>query len=99
VITFDNVVFNYPSRPNVPILRGLSLTFPARHTAALVSTSGSGKLTMISLIEQFYNPLEASVKIDGIDVKVLNIRWLRSQIGLIATHQGHSTSMGRSNIL
>jgi ATP-binding cassette subfamily B (MDR/TAP) protein 1 len=99
VITFDNVMFNYPSRPNVPVLRGLSLTFPAGHTAALVSTSGSGKSTMISLIERFYDPLEASVKIDGIDVKVLNIRRLRSQIGLIATRQGHSTSMGGSDIL
>jgi ABC-type multidrug transport system fused ATPase/permease subunit len=54
---------------------------------------------MISLIERFYDLLEASVKIDSIDVKVLNIRWLRSQVGLIATRQGHSTSMGGSDIL
>jgi ATP-binding cassette subfamily B (MDR/TAP) protein 1 len=83
-ITFENVVFNYPSRPNVPVLRGLSLTFPAGHTAALVGASGSGKSTIISLVERFYDPLEGSVKIDGIDVKDFNIKWLRSQIGLVS---------------
>jgi ATP-binding cassette subfamily B (MDR/TAP) protein 1 len=54
---------------------------------------------MISLIERFYDPLEASVKIDGIDIKVLNIGRLCSQVGLVATRQGHSTSMGGSDIL
>jgi ATP-binding cassette subfamily B (MDR/TAP) protein 1 len=78
------VKFNYPSRPNVPVVRGLSLTFPAGKTAALVGASGSGKSTIVSLIERFYDPLEGVVKIDGNDVKDLNVKWLRSQIGLVS---------------
>ncbi len=83
-ITLDNVQFNYPSRPSVPVLRGLSLAFPAGKTAALVGASGSGKSTIVALVERFYDPLEGSVKIDGVDIRDLNIKWLRSQIGLVS---------------
>ena len=58
--------------------------FPAGKTAALVGASGSGKSTAISLIERFYDPLEGVVKLDGVDVKDLNVKWLRSQIGLVS---------------
>ncbi|KAI0346005.1 P-loop containing nucleoside triphosphate hydrolase protein [Trametopsis cervina] len=83
-ITFENVKFNYPSRPNVPIVKDLSITFPAGQTVALVGASGSGKSTVISLVERFYDPLSGVVKMDGIDVKTLNVQWLRSQIGLVS---------------
>jgi ATP-binding cassette, subfamily B (MDR/TAP), member 1 len=83
-ITFENVHFSYPSRPTVPVVQGLSISFPAGKTAALVGASGSGKSTVVSLVERFYDPLEGSVKIDGIDIKDLNIKWLRSQIGLVS---------------
>ncbi|KZT39956.1 P-loop containing nucleoside triphosphate hydrolase protein [Sistotremastrum suecicum HHB10207 ss-3] len=83
-ITFENVKFNYPSRPNIPILKGLSLNFPAGKTAALVGASGSGKSTIVSLVERFYDPLSGVVRIDGINVKDLNVKWLRSQIGLVS---------------
>src|ERR1700722_209885 len=53
-ITLENVKFNSPSRPDVPVVQGLSLTFDAGHTAALVGASGSGKSTIVSLIERFY---------------------------------------------
>ncbi|KIP08244.1 hypothetical protein PHLGIDRAFT_127165 [Phlebiopsis gigantea 11061_1 CR5-6] len=83
-ITLDNVAFSYPSRPNVPILRGLSLRFPAGRTAALVGASGSGKSTIIALVERFYDPLQGAVRIDGVDARELNVRWLRTQIGLVS---------------
>ena len=83
-ITFEHVVFNYPSRPTVPILQDLSLTFPAGKTGALVGASGSGKSTIVSLVERFYDPLGGSVKLDGIDIRELNVKWLRSQIGLVS---------------
>lgn len=83
-ITLEDARFNYPSRPNVPILRGLSLNFPAGKTAALVGASGSGKSTIISLVERFYDPLSGVVKLDGRDLRTLNVRWLRSQIGLVS---------------
>jgi ATP-binding cassette subfamily B (MDR/TAP) protein 1 len=83
-ITFENVDFNYPSRPDVPIVKGLSITFPAGKTAALVGASGSGKSTVVSLVERFYDPLSGVVKLDGVDLRELNVKWLRTQIGLVS---------------
>jgi ATP-binding cassette subfamily B (MDR/TAP) protein 1 len=80
----ENVKFTYPSRPDVPIVRDLSLAFPAGRTAALVGASGSGKSTIISLVERFYDPLSGIVKLDGVDLKDLNVKWLRTQIGLVS---------------
>jgi ATP-binding cassette subfamily B (MDR/TAP) protein 1 len=82
-IAFEHVKFNYPSRPDVEVLKDLSITFTAGKTAALVGASGSGKSTVVSLIERFYDPTEGVVKIDGVNVKELNLKWLRSQIGLV----------------
>lgn len=76
--------FSYPSRPNVPIVKDLSITFPAGRTIALVGASGSGKSTTVSLVERFYDPLAGAVRLDGVDLRELNVRWLRSQIGLVS---------------
>lgn len=81
VITFEDVKFHYPSRPNVPILKGLTTTFPAGNTVALVGASGSGKSTVVSLVERFYDPIAGVVKLDGKDIRTLNLKWLRQQIG------------------
>lgn len=83
-ITLENVQFNYPARPDVPIFKGLSISFAAGKTSALVGASGSGKSTIVSLIERFYDPLSGSVRLDGNDLKDLNLKWLRSQIGLVS---------------
>ncbi|THU88633.1 P-loop containing nucleoside triphosphate hydrolase protein [Dendrothele bispora CBS 962.96] len=83
-ITLENVKFSYPSRPGVVVVKDLSLNFAAGKTAALVGASGSGKSTIISLVERFYDPLEGVVKLDGRDLKTLNLKWLRSQIGLVS---------------
>jgi ATP-binding cassette subfamily B (MDR/TAP) protein 1 len=83
-ITFESVKFNYPSRPNVEVVRDLSISFPAGGTAALVGLSGSGKSTVIGLVERFYDPLSGVIKLDGVDLKRLNIKWLRTQIGLVS---------------
>jgi ATP-binding cassette subfamily B (MDR/TAP) protein 1 len=83
-ITFENVDFNYPSRPDVEVLKDLSLTLPAGKTTALVGASGSGKSTIISLVERFYDPLAGYVCLDGLDIRDLNLKWLRSQIGLVS---------------
>lgn len=83
-LTLEDVNFNYPSRPDVPIVKDLSLTIEPGSTVALVGASGSGKSTIISLVERFYDPLSGVVKLDGIDLKQLNVKWLRSQIGLVS---------------
>jgi len=83
-ITLENVMFNYPSRPEVPIVKDLTLTIEAGANVALVGASGSGKSTIINLVERFYDPLSGVVRLDGIDLKELNVKWLRSQIGLVS---------------
>ncbi|KAH9949128.1 P-loop containing nucleoside triphosphate hydrolase protein [Amylocystis lapponica] len=83
-ITLEGVSFTYPSRPDVPILRDLSITFPAGKTAAMVGASGSGKSTIVALLERFYDPTAGRVALDGVDITTLNVQWLRAQIGLVS---------------
>jgi ATP-binding cassette subfamily B (MDR/TAP) protein 1 len=83
-IEFKEVMFNYPSRPTVQILKGLSLKFKAGQTVALVGASGSGKSTIVSLVERFYDPLNGQITLDGHDLRTLNLTSLRSQIGLVS---------------
>ncbi|CAA7395061.1 unnamed protein product [Spirodela intermedia] len=82
-IEFKVVTFSYPSRPDVIIFRGLSLFFPAGKTVAVVGGSGSGKSTVVSLIERFYDPNQGQVLLDNVDIKTLQLTWLRDQIGLV----------------
>merc|ERR1711892_975761 len=82
-IKFDKIFFNYPSRKDVKILKGLSLNIPKGKTVALVGSSGCGKSTCIQLVQRFYDPESGSVEIDGINIKDLNIGWLRDQIGVV----------------
>ncbi|KAG2110630.1 P-loop containing nucleoside triphosphate hydrolase protein [Suillus discolor] len=97
-ITFEDVTFNYPSRPDVPILKGINITFPAGKTTALVGASGSGKSTIVSLTERFYDPLSGSVMLDGTDLRELNIKWLRSQIGLVSQEPVLFATTVRGNV-
>ncbi|KIY73235.1 ste6-like protein [Cylindrobasidium torrendii FP15055 ss-10] len=83
-ISLENIVFHYPSRPTVPVVRNVNLRFRAGLTSALVGASGSGKSTAIALIERFYDPKSGTVRLDGVDIRDLNIKWLRSQIGLVS---------------
>lgn len=83
-IELKNVFFSYPARPNQMIFKGLSLNIEAGTTMALVGQSGSGKSTVIGLVERFYDPLKGSVLLDEIDVKNYNLRQLRSHIALVS---------------
>ncbi|KAJ7549945.1 hypothetical protein O6H91_07G075600 [Diphasiastrum complanatum] len=83
-LQFQNVNFAYPARPNVQIFCDFSLLMPSGFTTALVGESGSGKSTVISLIERFYDPQSGQILIDGIDIKKLQLKWFRQQIGLVS---------------
>ena len=81
-ITFDRVTFAYVE-DNPPVLKNINLTIPAGETVAFLGTTGSGKSTIVSLVPRFYDPQEGSVKIDGIDIKDVQIESLRQQIAIV----------------
>ncbi|KAK9449518.1 P-loop containing nucleoside triphosphate hydrolase protein [Limtongia smithiae] len=83
-IELKHVRFIYPSRPTVTVLPDYSLKIPAGKTIALVGASGSGKSTIVGLLERFYSPLGGQVLIDGHDITDLNVKWLRQQIALVS---------------
>ncbi|KAH9984144.1 P-loop containing nucleoside triphosphate hydrolase protein [Russula vinacea] len=97
-ISLENIDFNYPARPDVQILKNLNITFPTGKTTALVGASGSGKSTIISLVERFYDPLAGSVRLDGVDIRELNLKWLRSQIGLVSQEPTLFSTTIRRNV-
>ncbi|KAH9121093.1 hypothetical protein AeMF1_007042, partial [Aphanomyces euteiches] len=82
-IEFNDVFFNYPSRPDVKVLRHYDLTIEPGQTVAFCGPSGGGKSTCVTLLERFYNPTSGSITLDGHDISTLNLHWLRSQIGLV----------------
>nr|XP_046482263.1 ATP-dependent translocase ABCB1-like [Neodiprion pinetum] len=82
-IVFKNVLFKYPSRPNVEVLKSLNLRINPGETVALVGGSGCGKSTCIQLLQRFYDPSEGQILLDGHDLKDLNVSWLRSNIGVV----------------
>jgi len=98
-VEMRGVDFAYPSRPDVPILRGFSLSVPAGKTIALVGSSGSGKSTVVSLIERFYDPTAGQILLDGHDLKSLKLRWLRQQMGLVAQEPTLFATSIKENLL
>ena len=82
-IDFQNIFFSYPTRPDVPILRGFDLSIKSGEKVALVGSSGCGKSTTVNLVERFYDPDAGTVLIDGVDIKEYNIRSLRQKIGMV----------------
>lgn len=83
-IRFEDVSFSYPSRPDQIVLRNFNLTLKPGQTIALVGSSGSGKSTVASLLERFYEPTGGRITLDGESIAVMSPYWLRSEVlGLI----------------
>ncbi|PHU20248.1 ABC transporter B family member 18 [Capsicum chinense] len=82
-IEFKEVTFSYPSRPDILVLRDFSVKVKAGRTVAIVGGSGSGKSTVISLLERFYDPIKGDILFDGHKIKKLQLKWLRSQMGFV----------------
>ncbi|XP_054133628.1 bile salt export pump isoform X3 [Melozone crissalis] len=83
-IEFLNCKFTYPSRPDIQVLKGLSISVKPGQTLAFVGSSGCGKSTSVQLLERFYDPEKGSVLIDGHDSKNVNVQFLRSKIGIVS---------------
>ena len=82
-IEFHDVSFRYPNRPTLRILKHFTLSCASGQTTALVGPSGSGKSTAITLLQRFYDPRHGKILLDGHDIRVFNIRWLRSLMGVV----------------
>lgn len=78
------VSFAYPARKDVQVYKNMSLTIEAGQTVALVGPSGCGKSTLVALLERFYNIDGGKILLDGIDIRTLNVAWLRKNIGLVS---------------
>ena len=81
-VSFDKVTFSYaPDSPQV--LKGISADFPAGYSVGLVGRSGSGKSTIAKLLQRLYLPNGGSIHIDGVDIRHMNPKWLRNNIGVV----------------
>jgi ATP-binding cassette, subfamily B (MDR/TAP), member 1 len=83
-LELKNVSFIYPARPEVTVLKNVSISIPQGRFTAVVGPSGSGKSTVLQLVERFYDPVEGTVFLDGHDVRSLNVKFLRSKMGLVS---------------
>ncbi|KAH7857236.1 hypothetical protein Vadar_010449 [Vaccinium darrowii] len=97
-IELRNVFFCYPSRPDELIFKSLNLKIDAGKTVALIGNSGSGKSTIIGLIERFYDPIRGLISIDEVDIKAYNLRSLRSRIALVSQEPTLFAGTIRQNI-
>jgi ATP-binding cassette subfamily B protein/subfamily B ATP-binding cassette protein MsbA len=80
-IRFDNLSFHYS--PDKPVLEQINLDVRAGETIAIVGPNGCGKSTLLNLMLRFYDPVQGTITIDGVDISQVRIRDLRSKIGLV----------------
>lgn len=83
-ISFNNVSFAYPVRPDKNVLENISFDLKGGHSLALVGPSGSGKTTIINLLLSFYKPTSGAISIDGVDTSTLQPSLYRNQMALVA---------------
>jgi len=82
-VSFRDVTFRYPSRPEVPALDGFSLEVAPGETVALVGPSGAGKTTVLALLLRFYDPQQGRIDLDGVDIAAATPEAVRARLGLV----------------
>ncbi|CAL5396950.1 unnamed protein product [Camellia sinensis] len=98
-VEFEHVKFTYPSRPDSIVLKDFNLKVQAGKTVALVGASGSGKSTAIALLQRFYDADCGVVRIDSIDIKTFQLKWLRGQMGLVSQEHALFGTSIKENIM
>jgi ATP-binding cassette subfamily B protein len=83
-IAFENVVFAYPGRPDLPALNGFDLAVRPGETVALVGPSGAGKSTVLRLLLRFYDPQSGAIRLDGVDLRDAAPEEVRARMALVA---------------
>jgi ATP-binding cassette subfamily B protein len=83
-VTLEGVDFAYPTRPDAPVLREVTVDMEPGRVLALVGASGGGKSTVAALLARLYDPTAGRILLDGVDLRELDTRWLREQIGAVA---------------
>ena len=98
-LTFQEVAFRYPTRPDTQVLQGLNLSLRAGQTLALVGPSGNGKSTIAALLLRFYDPDRGVVRIDNYDIRCVNLNYLRQSVGLVSQEPVLFKASIKENIL
>jgi ATP-binding cassette subfamily B protein len=96
VVRFEHVTFGYD--PERPVLHDVDLELAAGKTVALIGSTGAGKTTLASLVPRFYDVQSGSVTLDGVDVRSLSLRSLRSEIGIVTQDPFLFSATVRENI-
>jgi ABC-type multidrug transport system fused ATPase/permease subunit len=94
-----DVTFQYPTRQDVVVLRNFNLKIDKNTTVALVGTSGSGKSTVLSLLERFYDVAAGKILIDGDDIRCLDPRYLHRIVAIVPQEPVLFSGTIRSNIM
>ncbi len=97
-LSFENVTFRYPSRPELPALRDLSLKIDPGETVAIVGPSGAGKSTLFQLAERFYDPQGGTIKIDGVPLTSADPADIRQRIALVPQEGVLFAASARDNL-
>ena len=98
-IEFKNVSFAYPTKKDAQIFNNLSFQIPSGKTVAFVGYSGSGKTTITSLIQRFYEVNDGEIKINSINIKDLDLNWLRKNISVVSQEPILNSGSIKDNIL
>lgn len=98
-IIFKDLTFSFPTRPNTPVFRSINLHIKPNSITAIVGRSGCGKSTVGTLLMRLYEPQTGGIFLDGIDIRELNPKWLRSNIGIVNQEPALFSGSIRENIL
>jgi ABC-type multidrug transport system fused ATPase/permease subunit len=100
MIDLKGIDFHYPTKPDVKILDKIDIDINTNQVVALVGQSGSGKSSIISLIERFYDPNEGAVSFNGQNLKDLNTKWYhQSKLAIVQQEPNLFTTTVRENII